>query len=531
MGLMLARLPEAYAGTDDGKALRPPVTLHFRFDNAVVDSGYMENSLALRYLDGLLTDRGLHSRIDSIEIYAFASVEGARAHNERLARSRATAVKGYIVWKYPFIDQHRIHLHPEGENWKGLLRSAQTDPHLPCREEVLEILRHSTDPERCKALLTELDGGRPYRYIQKHMLRALRNAAVCIVWLQQDDASPYPESSLNISGIHSTSCRGRQQDSLTEDKAVDSQPSQRTKNGDGDAYSLTIRMHSDSTAASADTPLTGSESPAISDETGQTECSAADSSAHRTSVPTTEEVSQGALRSQAPEIRPDTIHTSPAAGFDAPAATTEALQPDSPTKGRAADRLAANALREVEERRPIIALKTNMLFDAALMPNVEIEVPIGNRWSVNGEYLFPWWVTKDNRYCLQILSGALEGRYWFANPRNRQRRKVLTGQFIGLYAGIGEYDLQWKESGYQGEFFIAAGVSYGWATEIARNLHIEMSIGIGFLRTDYRHYHPIDNYQTLLWQENGKYTWLGPTKAKVSLVWMLNRKVRKGGAL
>lgn len=184
----------------------------------------------------------------------------------------------------------------------------------------------------------------------------------------------------------------------------------------------------------------------------------------------------------------------------------------------------------VERKRPLFALKTNLLFDAALMPNVEIEVPIGKRWSVNGEYMFPWWVTKDNRYCLQILAGGVEGRYWLGSSESRKRREALTGHFIGLYAGGGEYDLQWKESGYQGEFFIAAGLSYGWSTAIARNLHLEMSVGIGVMQTHYRHYHAIDNYQTLLWQENGKYTWIGPTKAKISLVWVLNRKAAKGGA-
>lgn len=107
---------------------------------------------------------------------------------------------------------------------------------------------------------------------------------------------------------------------------------------------------------------------------------------------------------------------------------------------------------------------------------------------------------------------------------------MLTGHFLGLYAGGGKYDLQWGEKGYQGEFFIAAGVSYGWATRIARHLHLEFNIGIGLLRTDYRHYHARDNYQTLLWQENGKYTWFGPTKAKISLVWLLNRRVKKGGS-
>ena len=181
-------------------------------------------------------------------------------------------------------------------------------------------------------------------------------------------------------------------------------------------------------------------------------------------------------------------------------------------------------------RRPLLALKTNLLFDAALMPNVEIEVPVGKRWSVNGEYAFPWWQFDRGKYCMQVLMGGLEGRYWLGSRKSREDREVLTGHFLGLYAGGGKYDLQWGEKGYQGEFFIAAGVSSGWATRIARHLHLEFNIGIGLLRTDYRHYHARDNYQTLLWQENGKYTWFGPTKAKISLVWLLNRRVKKGGS-
>ncbi|MEL5896414.1 DUF3575 domain-containing protein [Bacteroides sp. GD17] len=182
------------------------------------------------------------------------------------------------------------------------------------------------------------------------------------------------------------------------------------------------------------------------------------------------------------------------------------------------------------QKRPLFALKTNLLFDVGLIPNVEIEVPLGSRWSLNGEYMFPWWLLDGDKYCLEILSGGLECRHWLGRRENRAKREALTGHFLGLYGGGGKYDLQWDADGYQGEFFIAAGISYGWAARIARNLHLELNIGIGVLRTQYRHYHARDNYQTLLWQENGQYTWLGPTKAKISLVWLLNRKSKKGGA-
>ncbi|MCD8269914.1 MAG: DUF3575 domain-containing protein [Parabacteroides sp.] len=176
-------------------------------------------------------------------------------------------------------------------------------------------------------------------------------------------------------------------------------------------------------------------------------------------------------------------------------------------------------------KKPFLALKTNLLFDAAMMPNLEIELPLGNRWSVNGEYMFPWWLFKGDKYCLQILAGGLEGRYWLGN---RTKRPVLTGHFLGFYAGGGKYDLQWKREGCQGEFFIASGISYGYTHNIARNLRLEYTLGVGVLRTGYRHYHTRDNYQTLHWQNDGNYTWLGPTKIKVSLVWLLGRKIKKG---
>lgn len=387
-----------------------PMLLYFRFDKAVVDKGYMDNDHTLRHLEEILSDRSLIGRIDSINILSFASPDGDRKYNERLARQRSTAVKGYLVWKYPHVDQYRIHPHPQGENWQEFRRLIAGDKNLPNRKEVLQIIDHNPDSERCKTLLRKLDGGRSYRYIQERTLRYLRNAAVCMVWIRPDSLPTLPRP---------------------------------------------VSPNAESLNKPCEPLLAGMKS-----------------------IPKQE---QAAVRNV-----------------------------------------------QTKEKRPLFALKTNLLFDAAMMPNIEIEVPIGKRWSINGEYMFPWWLLDGDKYSLQILTGGLEGRYWLGSRENRMNREVLTGHFLGLYAGGGKYDLQWKENGYQGEFFIAAGFSYGYAHRIARNLRLEYNIGIGLLRTDYRHYHARDNYRTLLWQENGKYTWFGPTKVKISLVWLLNRKVKTG---
>ncbi len=413
-GLLFAFLPYGHAGQGTGdEESGKPLTLYFRLDKSLVDSGYMDNARTLRHLDGLLTDRNLCARIDSIHILSFTSPDGNRAYNDRLARQRSIAVKGYLVWKYPHLDQYRIHPRPQGENWQELRQLIESDRNLPCREEVLQIIDCTPDNERCKSLLKRLDAGRPYQYLARHILPLLRNASVCMVYFHK----PAPDMTQGMmAGIP-----------------------------------------------------------------------------HENELPPVTSV-----------------------------ATTHIGIPLTPIR------------METRQRHPAVAIKTNLLFDAALMPNIEVEIPIGNgnRWSVNGEWIFPWWLFDNDKYCMQVLMGGLEGRYWLGSRKNREQREVLTGHFLGLYAGGGKYDLQWDDNGYQGEFFIAAGVSYGWATRIARNLHLEFNIGIGLLRTDYRHYHARDNYQTLLWQENGRYTWFGPTKAKISLVWLLNRKVKttKGGA-
>ncbi len=186
------------------------------------------------------------------------------------------------------------------------------------------------------------------------------------------------------------------------------------------------------------------------------------------------------------------------------------------------------------ETKPLFAIKTNLLFDLLTLINVEIEIPIRRRWSITGEFIFPWWVmdnheadSKRNR--LQLLNGNLEGRYWFGE---RESRPILTGWFAGLYAGGGSFDFEHHAKGYQGEFFIASGLSGGYAHTInrAETLRLEYSIGVGYLATDYRYYEAEYCYNEV-WhavkKRDGRYHWFGPTKAKVSLSWLINYNAKK----
>lgn len=97
----------------------------------------------------------------------------------------------------------------------------------------------------------------------------------------------------------------------------------------------------------------------------------------------------------------------------------------------------------------------------------------------------------------------------------------MTGHFIGLYAEGGIYDFQYKGDGYQGKYYGAAGFSYGYSIPVSRHLAFEFSLGIGYLTTKYRKYTPYE--ESLVWTSSGQYNFIGPTKAKISLVWLITK--------
>ena len=179
--------------------------------------------------------------------------------------------------------------------------------------------------------------------------------------------------------------------------------------------------------------------------------------------------------------------------------------------------------------RTTYAIKSNLLFDAIGAFNVEGEVAFSqNRYSVMGECWFPWYVWHHNSRAFELLYGGAEVRRWLGN---RQKKAPLAGHFVGLYAGGGKYDLEWNSKGYQGEFLIAAGASYGYVFNLSHRFRLETSLGIGYMRTKYRYYKGMENDKYLVWQNNGRYSWFGPTKVKVSLVWILPNWKKKGGEL
>lgn len=194
------------------------------------------------------------------------------------------------------------------------------------------------------------------------------------------------------------------------------------------------------------------------------------------------------------------------------------------------------ATNEEKACRPFyMAIKTNLLYDALLVPNIGVEFYLGRNWSVAENWMYAWWKSDRRHNYWRIYGGDIAIRKWFGKKADE---KPLTGHHLGLYGQIFTYDFEWGGKGYMGgqpggtlwdELNYAAGVEYGYSLPIARRLNLDFTIGLGYWGGKYYEYIPLDGHY--VWQTTKNRHWFGPTKAEISLVWLLGRKNvnKKGG--
>ena len=187
-------------------------------------------------------------------------------------------------------------------------------------------------------------------------------------------------------------------------------------------------------------------------------------------------------------------------------------------------------------QRTIVALKTNLLLDAVSALNYSIEVPVNEHFSLQYFQTTPWWNNKKNNFCLQFLSFGGEARWWFL-PRTRaaspslKQRDALVGHFLGAYGWGGNGDLQLGRNVCQQFDFWSAGLTYGYAMPVSKNLNMEFTLSVGYANINYQHYIPTDDFSLLVRDPElaGKLHYIGPTKAEISLVIPIRAKTNKKG--
>lgn len=173
-----------------------------------------------------------------------------------------------------------------------------------------------------------------------------------------------------------------------------------------------------------------------------------------------------------------------------------------------------------------MGVRSNMLYDALLVPNIGVELYWKQNWSVACNWMYAWWKNDHRHHYWRVYGGDLEVRYWL----NKAAEKPLKGHHIGLYGQMLTYDFELGGEGVLADkWTYGCGVSYGYSLPVARRLNIDFTAGVGYLHGLYKKYLPVDNHY--VWQSTHKRNCIFPTKVEISLVWLIGNEnpTRKRG--
>ncbi len=174
------------------------------------------------------------------------------------------------------------------------------------------------------------------------------------------------------------------------------------------------------------------------------------------------------------------------------------------------------------------ALKSNLLFDAILVPNIGIEVTLCKQMTLAFDWYHTWFKSDSRHRYWQCYGGYLTLRHYLR--KNVNVDNDLTGHHIGAYVSMLTYDVEWGGKGYQASTpGFGFGLEYGYGTPLNRRLRLDFNIGIGYYGDEYKKYEPAnDNTGHYVWLSTNKRNWWGPTKAEVSLKWIIGRMPQSG---
>lgn len=346
----------------------------------------------LEPLLGLLDDIRSDSlcRLCCVWIGGSASPEGPESWNLRLGQRRAEAL-ARLIGRESGLPEEAFRIDNLGEDWTAFGRMLATDPRIPRRDELLEILRSTPDNEVRKQRIRALDGGRTWRRIIRDCFPSLRNARTAVVCLRPKE-----------SGI-----------------------------GAGAAFPPP--------------------------------------------------------RLRVAEPRPDAIPTRTAVGKQ-------------PGKGWT------------------IAVKTNLLFGAARVANLGVEISPSTHWSLDIPVWYSPYDTAPNRK-IRLLALQPEIRWW--------PDEALRGEFIGLHAHVAGFNIALDDyARYQdpNRALWGLGLSYGYALPLgqAQRWGLELTIGAGFAEYRYDAYRNRKNGPKFA---SGSDCYWGITRAGITLScrWGLTR--------
>lgn len=166
-----------------------------------------------------------------------------------------------------------------------------------------------------------------------------------------------------------------------------------------------------------------------------------------------------------------------------------------------------------------VALKSNLLHDALLTPDIGVEMVLPRNFSVGLEGVYAWWSKSSEHRYWRIRGIWLDLNYWFGRA---SAGRDLSGHHVGVYGSCHDFDFEFGHKGWQSPRpTFGAGVSYGYSFRLSQRLNLDVSVRAGYTGGNITVYIP----------QCGRYVcsdryfrhYIGLTGVAVTLVWFPGR--------
>lgn len=198
------------------------------------------------------------------------------------------------------------------------------------------------------------------------------------------------------------------------------------------------------------------------------------------------------------------------------------LPPPIPLYTSAVSSLRKPYIHSTDSHPFYLAIESNLLYDAVVIPNIGMEVGIWKGLTIGGNYQNIW-LRNDAWTRWYRFEGFEASINYYINKEKRPFRK----HHIGLYGQLVTWDFTIDGRGYLAErWAYGGGFSYGYVLPIGRRFNLDLELGIGYLGGRMHEYIPQDGCR--VWQLCEPFHWIGPTKAGVTLQWLIGRGNHNG---
>lgn len=174
-----------------------------------------------------------------------------------------------------------------------------------------------------------------------------------------------------------------------------------------------------------------------------------------------------------------------------------------------------------------VGIKTNLLYGTGgFTPNLGVEIGLGKRTTLDISGSYNWFNLSGKKNDNKKLV------HWMVQPEFRYFLcEKFNGHFFGVHALYSQYNIGGHElpmlfgkgaDKYRHQGWAAgAGISYGYQLMLGRSWNLEFNIGVGYAQLNYDKY-DCKTCGDKVGTETKHY--FGPTKAGVSLIWIINKK-------